>query len=100
MKRLLSLFPQKENPMKNKNFHSTYRIDKRWYVWCFEIRIVWCRNDGIMGRFGEGWNWRLGFQAGGETIVFHLLVLTISLSWLKRKTHEEKDKEETTQEKE
>lgn len=26
------------------------------------------------GRFGGGWQWKLGFQAGGKTVIFNLLV--------------------------
>jgi len=34
-----------------------------------------------MGRFGGGWNWNLGFQAGGRTVIFNLLVFSIRVWW-------------------
>lgn len=30
-----------------------------------------------MGRFGGGWNWNLGFQAGGHELILNLLVFSI-----------------------
>lgn len=38
-----------------------------------------------MGRFGGGWNWCLGFRAGGKTIYLELLVGAISISWYPEK---------------
>ncbi len=37
-----------------------------------------------LGRFGGGWNWKLGFQAGGRTVIFSLLVLEVRIDWSKR----------------
>ena len=28
-----------------------------------------------MGRFGGGWDWAMGFQAGGRTLLLNLLIL-------------------------
>ncbi len=37
-----------------------------------------CRSKkSRMGRFGGGWNWKFGFQAGGSTVIVSLLVLYI-----------------------
>lgn len=36
-------------------------------------------SNGSMGRFGGGWNWALGFRAGGRTIVFSLLIAVLVL---------------------
>lgn len=37
-----------------------------------------------MGRFGGGWNWNLGFQAGGRCIIFNLLWGSIRITWGKK----------------
>jgi hypothetical protein len=43
----------------------------------------WRVKSGYMGRFGGGWNWSLGFQAGGSTIMLNLLVAMFRVSWHK-----------------
>lgn len=45
-------------------------------------RYGWKGTPG-MGRFGGGWNWCLGFRAGGKSIYIELLVGAISISWYK-----------------
>lgn len=32
------------------------------------------------GRFGGGWNWKLGFQAGGSTIIISLLIAELRIN--------------------
>jgi len=43
----------------------------------------------LLGRFGGGWNWCLGLEAGGRTLIINLLVFSIRVEWL---THERKAK--------
>lgn len=45
----------------------------------------WLRNKNSpgFGRFGGGWNWCLGFNAGGSTIIFNLLFGIVRISWEK-----------------
>lgn len=45
-------------------------------------RYGWRGSDG-MGRFGGGWNWCLGFRAGGSSIYIALLIGAISFNWYK-----------------
>lgn len=33
--------------------------------------------NNAWGRFGGGWNWKLGVQAGGRTIIISLLVIEV-----------------------
>jgi len=35
------------------------------------------------GRFGGGWNWKLGFQMGGNTLLISLLICEISIVIIK-----------------
>ena len=37
-------------------------------------------SDSWMGRFGGGWQWALGFEAGPSTLLFNLLVCTLTIS--------------------
>lgn len=42
-------------------------------------RYGWKPTKGV-GRFGGGWNWELGINIGGSTVVFNLLYGMISIS--------------------
>lgn len=64
-------------------------INKKWKLpWIDrEIRFSW-RNPSpknAWGRFGGGWNWKLGVQMGSHTILVSLLVceITYSKPWKK-----------------
>jgi hypothetical protein len=47
----------------------------------FGWRFVYNRRskDNLWGRFGGGWNWELGFQAGGRTVIVNLLVASVRI---------------------
>jgi hypothetical protein len=34
-----------------------------------------------MGRFGGGWQWKLGLQVGGRTMLVSLVVAELRVSW-------------------
>jgi hypothetical protein len=36
--------------------------------------------ENLMGRFGGGWNWNLGFQASGSTLILNLLVASLRIT--------------------
>ena len=50
---------------------------RQW--WRVEVGFSWKSSDSIFGRFGGGWNWKLGFQAGGGTVIISLLIFSLSL---------------------
>jgi len=39
------------------------------------------RAGRLMGRFGGGWDWEVGFQQGGRSLILNLLVFTIRFDW-------------------
>lgn len=45
-------------------------------------RVRYRRRDtrGTMGRFGGGWNWKVGAQLGGSTLLLSLLVAEVTIS--------------------
>jgi hypothetical protein len=49
-----------------------------------EITFLWRSRKSILGRFGGGWNWNLGFQAGGNTLILNLLVFSIIFAFLRK----------------
>lgn len=67
-------------------WHSDYVVSKQWETPLLKINFDIHNNKGLMGRFGGGWNWKLGIQVGGRTIVLSLLVAELSIS-LKKKNH-------------
>lgn len=46
------------------------------------VKLRWRSKDHLMGRFGGGWNWKLGAQVGSTTVIVFLLVLSLSFTWL------------------
>lgn len=42
----------------------------------------WLPTQGT-GRFGGGWNWNLGIQVGGTTVLLELLFGTVMITWSK-----------------
>ena len=49
-----------------------------------EIFVSMRSKNNAWGRFGGGWNWKLGLQAGGRTVVISFLIIEVMLS-VKRK---------------
>lgn len=54
-------------------------IDRSWTFGRWKVHVRWRRGDGIMGRFGGGWQWELGVQVGGSTVLFNLVFLSVSI---------------------
>jgi hypothetical protein len=50
---------------------------KKWRVGRLNIQYHWRSKKNFMGRFGGGWNWELGFQASGRTVILNCLVFTL-----------------------
>jgi hypothetical protein len=57
---------------------SRKEIYKKWVIGKLHIAFNWQSKKNFWGRFGGGWNWNLGFQAGGNTIIFNLLICSLS----------------------
>ncbi len=56
------------------------RTTKEWSLGRLQV-VFDCRSaKGLWGRFGGGWNWKLGFQAGGNTMIVSLLVADLRFS--------------------
>ena len=54
---------------------SNIRITHTWSL-CSRFE---CRSrKSLWGRFGGGWNWKLGIQAGGTTIIFSMLICEVT----------------------
>lgn len=57
------------------------------HAWTFgrwAIKYERRSKDNMWGRFGGGWNWKVGFQAGGSTVIIDLLVASIRISRVRK----------------
>lgn len=55
------------------------RIEKETKIGRLRIVFDFVSKDSFMGRFGGGWNWKLGFQIGGKTIILNLLIFSLRI---------------------
>jgi len=71
----------------------TKKYDQSWAgggwtnrTWKFGRLNIRTRNgkSDLWGRFGGGWNWKVGVQVGGRTVIFNLLTFSLSVSWEKK----------------
>lgn len=60
----------------------TVSFENRWFTVKYERRF----KSNFMGRFGGGWNWKLGVQVGATTWIFNLLIATVRVNFKKRST--------------
>lgn len=58
---------------------SGHIINWLWGIGRLLFKLSWRNAKGFMGRFGGGWNWKLGFQAGGRSLIISLLVMEFSI---------------------
>ena len=55
------------------------RIKKEINICRLRIVFDFVSKDCFMGRFGGGWNWKVGFQIGGRTIILNLLTFSLRI---------------------
>lgn len=67
---------------------SPYLIKKKWTFGRVTVGFDARSTEGFMGRFGGGWNWKLGFQAStiprpSGTVIISLLIADLRVDWSK-----------------
>jgi hypothetical protein len=60
-----------------------YIINRRMQIGHLRMSLSWCKKSNFMGRFGGGWNWKVGVQVGGACIIISLLVLMVRFEWVR-----------------
>lgn len=55
-------------------------IRKRFNVGQVRISFTWKSSKHLMGRFGGGCQWALGFRASGSTILLDCLIFSLMIS--------------------
>ena len=58
-------------------------IKKEWHIGRLRIVYHWRSSKNLWGRFGGGWNWKLGIQAGARTVIVEMLVFSLRFEWKK-----------------
>ncbi|NLE05830.1 MAG: hypothetical protein GX638_13675 [Crenarchaeota archaeon] len=66
----------------NKETHRK-EINKKWVIGKLHIAFNWQSKKNFWGRFSGGWNWNLGFQAGGNTLILNILICSLTFCWKK-----------------
>ena len=56
-------------------------IKKKIKIWRVTATFRWRSKKNNWGRFGGGWNWKLGVTIGSTTAVVHLLIAEISFCY-------------------
>ena len=54
---------------------------RAWHFGRLTVAVLWRSRTNLLGRFGGGWNWKLGIQIGGRTALVSLLVCEARLTW-------------------
>jgi len=71
--------------MKIKDWFSPVIINKSWSFYRFKTTLRMTNGQGIMGRFGGGWNWKLGIMIGKKTVIFDIIILSIRIDYSQSK---------------
>lgn len=56
-----------------------YVANFKYQIGKLEIGFTWKRRSNFMGRFGGGWNWRVGATWGKTDLIIYLLVCQLRL---------------------
>lgn len=59
----------------------------RWtrHIGPLSFQFLWRSRKSFLGRFGGGWNWELGFQYGGDTLIVNWLICSTRFTWEPKK---------------
>lgn len=60
----------------------------KWVTKFISLTVSWRSKKSIMGRFGGGWNWKVGVQCSDHTALFSLLVLEVTITIHKEVSNE------------
>lgn len=69
------------------SWHSEIIASKNWLLpelgsgRRIRLGLEWRSKKSFMGRFGGGWNWKVGIDAGGTTVIFNLLIFYIRIDF-------------------
>lgn len=64
----------------SKSDNKTFSWNRRF--WRINVGFQCRSKNCLWGRFDGGWNWKVGFQAGGNTLIINLLIADLTFWWV------------------
>lgn len=55
-------------------------VSRAWRIGRWAIKYERRSKENLWGRFGGGWNWKVGIAIGGTTVILDLLVSSVRIS--------------------
>lgn len=65
-----------------------HEFKAEWLIAGRKVQLHCRPTDSVWGRFGGGWNWEIGVQVGGSTVLVNLLVCSLRIDRAKFITKE------------
>ena len=59
-------------------------ITRTWTLGRLKIKYEHQSSNHYMGRFGGGWQWKVGFQGAERDWIFFLLVASVWVRWMRK----------------
>lgn len=66
------------------SWHTIEKVRKEWLIFGRRVTFEWRSGKSPMGRFGGGWNWKVGVQVGGSSVILNLFVCMLRIEFRKR----------------
>jgi len=63
-------------------------IHKRFKLGNLQFSFHWGDKKSMWGRFGGGWQWALGFEFSGQTLLLNCLVFSLVVSKQRKETND------------
>jgi hypothetical protein len=63
----------------NANKPRSGSVRREWAIAGYRVRYEHGSPRNAWGRFGGGWNWNVGVQVGGSTVIVNLLVASLRI---------------------
>ncbi|MCP3682017.1 MAG: hypothetical protein GY861_04935 [bacterium] len=75
----------------NELFPVRYLLNRSFFCFGYKVTFKYRAKNNLWGRFGGGWNWELGFQAGGSSLAINLLLMSISFHKKPKESNNDKE---------
>lgn len=69
---------------KPTSWIATTAFEKQVTLGRLRVKARMAKGNGVMGRLGGGWAWKLGILAAKTDVVLELFVMSVRFTWMKR----------------
>lgn len=66
--------------MRRNEAEKRQEIIKHWKFARLKVKFEWRSKKNLWGRFGGGWNWKIGVQIGGSSLILDILTFSLRFS--------------------